>query len=64
VASEAQRKGVATAMLSALVARAKTRAWDDMFVLTNARNEAAMTLYQALGAARPNDDDVLFDFHL
>ena len=64
VAPDARRRGVGTAMLQTLKDREKSGAWSEMFVITNARNEAAMALYRGAGGKRPNDDDVLFDFDL
>lgn len=64
VAPAARRQGVGSAMLRALADRGKSGAWDEMFVMTNSGNAAAMALYQGAGGKRPNDDDVLFDFSL
>ena len=64
VAPDARRRGVGTAMLQAMKEKGKSGAWSEMFVMTNAANEAAMALYRRAGGTRPNDDDVLFDFDL
>ena len=58
-----QRRGIAKAMLAALDALGKTGRWDEMFVLTNAGNAAAMALYKGAGGVSPPPDDVvMFDF--
>jgi aminoglycoside 3-N-acetyltransferase I len=62
VAPEARRRGVATELLCELHRRARARGIPRGFVLTNESNEAAMELYRSLGGARPNTDDVLWDF--
>lgn len=60
----AQRRGIGRAMLTALNEHGKKVGWDEMFVFTNAGNEAAMALYRSAGGVRPNPDDVMFDFDL
>jgi ribosomal protein S18 acetylase RimI-like enzyme len=62
VAPEAQRRGVATALLRELARIARARGIRHGFVLTDEANVAAMELYRSLGGVRPNSDDVLFDF--
>jgi GNAT superfamily N-acetyltransferase len=58
-----QRRGVAKAMLAALQALGRTGRWDEMFVLTNRGNAAAMALYASAGGISPPPDDVvMFDF--
>ncbi|HEX2818199.1 MAG TPA: GNAT family N-acetyltransferase [Phenylobacterium sp.] len=58
-----QRRGIAKAMLAALSDMGKAGRWDEMFVLTNAGNEAAMALYASAGGVSPPPDDVvMFDF--
>ena len=57
-----RKNGVGRAMLSRLVEEGRNGAWSEMFVITNANNEAAMALYHGAGGVRPNGDDVLFDF--
>ena len=58
-----QRRGYARAMLEALAAMGRTGRWDEMFVLTNASNPAALALYASAGGVRPPPDDVvMFDF--
>jgi ribosomal protein S18 acetylase RimI-like enzyme len=62
---EAHRgRGVARAMLERLKALMPQRGWGEMFVFTNASNQAAMRLYASAGGVRPNPDDVMFDFYL
>ena len=62
VAPDARRRGVATELMHELARIARARGIPGGFVLTNERNEPAMTLYRSLGGVRPNPDDVLFDF--
>ncbi|CAN5696947.1 hypothetical protein BH11PSE1_BH11PSE1_32590 [soil metagenome] len=57
-----QRRGIAKAMLARLRDRGAAGRWDEMFVFTNAGNDAAMALYASAGGVRPNPDDVMFDF--
>ena len=58
-----QRRGVAKAMLAALSALGRSGRWDEMFVLTNRSNAAAMALYASAGGVSPAPDDVvMFDF--
>jgi ribosomal protein S18 acetylase RimI-like enzyme len=56
-------QGIAGDMLAHLSSEARRRGWNEMFVLTNSANEAAMALYRSAGGVRPNEDDVLFDFY-
>jgi ribosomal-protein-alanine N-acetyltransferase len=58
-----QRRGIAKAMIAALEAEGRTGRWDEMFVLTNRGNDAAMALYASAGGVSPPPDDVvMFDF--
>jgi ribosomal-protein-alanine N-acetyltransferase len=60
-----QRRGIAKAMIAALEAEGRTGRWDEMFVLTNRGNDAAMALYASAGGVSPPPDDVvMFDFEL
>ena len=60
-----QRRGIARAMIAALEAEGRTGRWDEMFVLTNRGNAAAMALYASAGGVSPPPDDVvMFDFDL
>ena len=56
-----RRRGAGRALVAAFerVCREKRC---DMFVITEASNEAAMGLYAAAGGRRPNPDDVMFVF--
>ena len=63
VVCAARRQGIAGDMLVHLSAEARRRGWNEMFVLTNAANDASMALYRSAGGVRPNEDDVLFDFY-
>jgi ribosomal protein S18 acetylase RimI-like enzyme len=64
VAESHQRRGLAKAMLAVLADLGRSGRWDEMFVFTNAENAPAMALYQSAGGVRPNQDDVMWDFHL
>jgi ribosomal protein S18 acetylase RimI-like enzyme len=60
-----QRRGLAKAMLARLAEEGRAGRWDEMFVLTNHSNAAAMALYASAGGVRPAPDDVvMFDFEL
>ncbi len=63
VADIHQRQGIAKAMMAALAAEGAKGRWDEMFVLTNRSNIAAMALYASAGGVIPPPDDVvMFDF--
>jgi ribosomal protein S18 acetylase RimI-like enzyme len=57
-----RRQGVATALFRELARLARERGIRAAFVLTNESNVAAMELYRSVGGARPNPDDVMWDF--
>ena len=57
-----RRQGVATALFRELARLTQARGIRTGFVLTNESNEAAMELYRSVGGARPNRDDVMWDF--
>ena len=58
-----QRRGIAKAMIAVLEAEGRTGRWDEMFVLTNRGNAAALALYASAGGISPAPDDVvMFDF--
>jgi ribosomal protein S18 acetylase RimI-like enzyme len=63
VADTHRRRGIAKAMMAALSAQTAQGRWDEMFVLTNRSNAAAMALYARAGGVVPDPDDVvMFDF--
>lgn len=62
VAEEYRRQGIARRMIETFRAVGRGCGCTDGFVFTNAANTPAMQLYAALGAMRPNRDDVLFDW--
>ena len=63
VAETHRRRGIAKAMIAALGELGRAGRWDEMFVLTNASNAAAMALYASAGGVRPLPHDVvMFDF--
>jgi ribosomal protein S18 acetylase RimI-like enzyme len=55
-----RRRGAARAILEAMETECRVRGIDTAWVLTNVSNYAAMALYAAAGATRPNDDDAMF----
>ena len=57
-----RRKGAARAMIAALRALSAERGYYEMWVPTNASNDAAMALYASCGGSRDNPDDVIFAF--
>jgi ribosomal protein S18 acetylase RimI-like enzyme len=57
-----RRRGIATELMRELERIGRSRGLRSGFVLTNASNEPAMAFYRSLGATRPNDDDVMWDF--
>ena len=57
-----RRQGVATTLFRELARLALAHGIRTGFVLTNEANEAAMELYRSVGGARPNPDDVMWDF--
>lgn len=56
------RRGAATAMLAALKDHGRLRGLEEIFVITNEGNAAAMGLYAKTGGVRPADDDVVFAY--
>ena len=63
VAQTHRRRGIGKAMMAALSAQIAKGRWDEMFVLTNRSNAAAMALYASAGGIVPEPDDVvMFDF--
>lgn len=64
VAEGHQRRGIGSGMMDALSDRGRSGQWHEMFVFTNDANAAGKALYQRSGGVRPNQDDVMFDFHL
>ena len=57
-----RRRGIGRALLDAVAQLARERDIPEGFVLTNASNTAAMTLYAAAGGTRPSLDVVEWDF--
>ena len=62
VAAAHRRRGVGTALITALRRLAGDRGCDAVWLLTNASNEPAMGLYERAGGRRPNGDDVMWEF--
>ena len=57
-----QRLGVARALVERMIEIAKSIHASKMFVLTDASNEAAMSLYASTGGTRARSNDVLFEY--
>lgn len=57
-----RRRGIGRALVTELLALGRREGCLKLFVITNAANEAAMALYQAMGAQRLANDDVLLTF--
>ncbi len=55
------RRGIGKAIIAALKTEGRGR-WDEMFVMTNCSNAAAMALYRSSGGIRTFDDEAMFDF--
>ncbi len=64
VAPAFQRRGVATALLEALFAHARTLGCAEAWVLTDRSNGTAQALYAQAGGARVEDGPVMFTFRL
>lgn len=64
VAEEFRRRGAGKTLVETLAAFARSRGCREMFVFTNASNEAAVALYHSMDGRRPNLDNVCFDFEL
>ena len=63
VAETHRWRGIGKAIMAALSAETARGRWDEMFVLTNRSNGAAMALYASAGGVTPEPDDVvMFDF--
>ncbi len=60
VAPEFRRRGVARGLIGELKALCRACGADEMFVITNAANDAAMELYHSTGGRREALDDVVF----
>ena len=64
VAPDQRRRGIARAMLDALLLRARESGCTEAWVLTSRANEAAMRLYAASGGEQAPEDPVMFSFPL
>jgi ribosomal protein S18 acetylase RimI-like enzyme len=64
VVEEYRAKGVGTQLIETLKNIAKQRACQEIFVLTNRANLAAMKLYEKTGGAIESSDDVMFVYLL
>ena len=63
VAEPARRQGIGRALVESMKELGVEHGCSEMFVPTNAENQAAMALHEATGGARENNDDVLFVIH-
>jgi len=59
-----RRRGIATRLVESFLAAARDAGAFEVWVLTNASNDAAMALYRRCGFARRNADDVMFSVDL
>jgi aminoglycoside 3-N-acetyltransferase I len=57
-----RRNGVGRLLLAKLKEICRQRGITRAFVITNERNQAAMSFYRALGATRDAGDEAVFDF--
>ena len=57
-----RRRGVGRALMASLEEAMRAGGWDEMFVVTNSGNAAAMALYAAARGVRPYRDEAMFDF--
>ncbi len=60
VADAFQRRGVARGLIAELAALCRAIDAEEMFVITNGSNHAAMELYRSTGGRREAEDDVVF----
>ena len=59
-----RRRGIATRLVESFVAAARDERAFEVWVLTNASNDAAMALYRRCGFVRRNADDVMLSVEL
>jgi ribosomal protein S18 acetylase RimI-like enzyme len=57
-----RRRGIATALMRELEQISGGRGIRTGFVVTDASNDPAMSVYRSLGGARPNEDDAMWEF--
>ena len=57
-------RGVGTRLIESLKGIARQRSCQEIFVLTNRSNRAALKLYEATGGTIENPDDVMFVYGL
>ncbi len=60
VADEFRQRGVARGLIAELEALCRAIDAEEMFVITNGANHAAMELYRSTGGRREAEDDVVF----
>lgn len=60
VREASRRRGIARALIQQYGQEATSAGASEIWVLTNASNQAAMRLYEQCGMARPNPDDVMW----
>jgi ribosomal protein S18 acetylase RimI-like enzyme len=66
VREDARQKGIGKALINGVKLWAKESGADEVWVLTNRSNEAAVALYQSMGGETesPNSDEVMFNFKI
>ena len=66
VREDARQKGIGKALINEVKLWAKESGADEVWVLTNRSNTAAVALYQSVGGETesPNSDEVMFNFKI
>lgn len=57
-----RRSGIGSQMIEHLKTWCRQKQLEEIFVLTNSSNAAAMRLYESTGGMRPDLDDVMFSY--
>jgi len=64
VAPAHRRQGIGRSLIRALIAHCQDRGFDEIFVLTDPANSAAVSLYQSTGGRPETPADRMFVYHL